>query len=993
MAKASAFITLLEKNGLDDSRAIANVSPVPFTENNLADWLVRMEITNTGVSKTNNGSLTLRIDELGTFIRSGPILIDEATKNTYLIEMQIKQDINNDGSFGSGVFHPTDNPNGEGSIVLRAIIGQPQIRIDQSFGEILQLQLTGIEYALKEMVTSEWHLFQTPNESFQNRLDEIDFYGSLRSQGSQNFLPTEPQLSFKLNEPTKIHDTFTDIIDQLSLPDVAGGSFNDYYFDVDPDPSNTNYIAVTAEVFGQQDSGVIIDPLSVNVADTGEEETVVTDNISYKNHVILIGSSTGGSMPTERSRFASNYEHGRTRAEWDSAHGLYVVGDLVRYITPTTYNPHLITYHRCISSHTAQASLNPIDFHNVLWESDFTTIPPYITTSATFYRQGEIVSQISGSDVEFYQCNTSGTYGTGLILSGSSVFTFIDEVSITGYTPFVSYSPWTNDVDLWKDQLAGRGFQPSQSEGWAFDWNITKANYNRSDPDSHYETITPKVITGFRSSQPSNVSREYYDGQRFVLNNGASGSEWSGQQKRLAELDGSGVNGEWRFSLLPDDTSLVCSLEDGKIFKYFEGSGLWGEQWSGTDIDNTDKPSPFHLCSNVGLVAGATGIAGQAVQFTYNWAVNTLDLGNTHQFRTSRGAWISSSFPLPRLDTANFNTGELWGGNGTSTPPRGTLDTNNFDRSRKGFIGWNNGIDDEDYGKLSALVFKMRVGMFTNSALDDLAEGQPDVPMIAWFSDKFDRIWYTKFKLRRNGQWDIVRIPIGDLAQNNLYFARWDELAKLNDVPLTFLDYTISQKEFSGVQFDWRFVKHWGCFMQESYLDVGLYKNGLERAFEFGEDIQADLSANWYWYMSGIGGAIIRSQLQKNTPVTQNYIRLGTKIAIDDLHFEKEQIVTSNDTPVVFPRTAVEHLSSENDYLNLKQRAIANQARKRFFPQIWHIRSTGDIRLRFGYRFKVAGSRVPDSPQEMVISQVKHIYDHDGYHTEIAGFRKFFTSG
>ena len=315
--------------------------------------------------------------------------------------------------------------------------------------------------------------------------------------------------------------------------------------------------------------------------------------------------------------------------------------------------------------------------------------------------------------------------------------------------------------------------------------------------------------------------------------------------------------------------------------------------------------------------------------------------------------------------------------------------------------------------------------------------------MTFWAIDKFDRVWFKKFKSRRNGQWDEVKIPVGEMAQNNLYFARWDELSLLLDgVPLTEWDFTLKEKEFSGVNFDWKFMKWWGIQLNEAYVDSGLYKNGHQRAFEFGEDVLADLSANWYWYLLGSAGSIIKNALPKHTPITQNLIRNSAKIALDDLHFEKEQIVTSDDTSITKPRTSIEYVSQESDYLNLKSRSIASQARKRFFPQTTHIRSTGDVRLRFGKHFKVKGSRVLENPTNFTawsnggnysinskvsyngysyqalkastsaspkqpdtnsdywenlnkysISTVRHLFDHDGYHCEIAGFRKFVVSG
>jgi len=1034
LGRTNALVTLLLNNGRDGLRTVASGGLVAATEDNLKDWFVRLTITNTGISKTNNGTLTLRIDNVGTFIRTAPILVNEATKNTYLIELQLQQDHDNDDDFSS----VTENGN-----ILRAIIGQPQIRIDQTFGEILTIQLTGIEYRFKEVMTSEWHLFQTPLESFNNRLAELNDVASvsgIRTESDVVLLPQSPKISVKPSGPVTVHSTLTDIIDLLSQPSVAGGAFDDFYFDVKPQEgagAHTNHMSVEAIKFGTADSLVTIDPLSLNVFDAEEENTIVTNNIEYKNNVIAIGTATGGSMPMERTRFASSYEHARIREEWDTTKS-YAVGDLVKFrFAGTPLKPHLITYHRCISA-TTPSDADPTLTWGTLWEHDFTVYPNYITTSGAFYKAGEIVTLTTGGTVTFFQANVDGVHPSPPSANWTSLLGGVE----SSYTAFVSYTPWTNDVDLWKETLAGvsqaQGLTPTY-EGWAFDWNITKANYNREDFDNHFEPVSVKVVTGLLGTQPT--GNKEYDSQRYLLTGTPTGAEWSGNGDKIAEYDDTQPSGsKWKFSESPVLTDMVNNLDTGRVLQY-DGAN-WIVQWNGEILGNSDRPSPFHICKNVGLIAGATGVSGQAVEFLYDWTVPFPATATTHFNRTSRGVWISQSFPLPRIDTSNFNVGLLYGGI-SNTISTGTIDTNNYDVDHQGQKGWNKGILDEDFGIISAMVFKMRVSMFRNSAGTSLVEGQPDIPMTFWCIDKFDRVWYSNFKLRRNGQWDTVRIPVGELAQSNLYFARWDELAKLNGVTITELDFTINEKEFTGVQFDWRFVKHWGCQLSEAYVETGLYKNGHQRAFEFGEDVIADLQANWYWYMLGPLGVTVKNSLPQHTPVTQNHIRFSAKIAIDDLHFEKEQVATSNDTAVTDPRTIVEHVSTENDYLNLKERAAGFESRARFFPQIWHIRATGDVRLQFGKRFTILGSRVPDQPtnygawniitpytagqkvrftsaggtfaygalisttgdqpdtnptvwenlNQAVVSEVTHTYDHDGYHVDIAGFRKFVVSG
>jgi len=1054
MASTKAFATLLDTDvpdnqKRDQSRTIYTDAVIPNQENNLADWLIGLEIENTGISKVNSGEITLRIDERGTFVRSDPILVNEDSKNKYMIEIQLKQDLDNDDDFND----PTEQ-----GIVLRGLIGQPSVVQNSSYGEILRIPLISVQYRLKEMVTSRWLLFNSPSESFSERVSEINipYNYPVRSTTIANNLPTSPLLSYKPTGPKSIHDSMAEIIDALSNPQVDGGAFDDYYFEIENNPSETNYLDITADKFGSVDSGVIIDPLSLDVEDTGEENTTVTDNITYKNHVIVIGDQKSGSLPMERTRFASNFQHAIIRYEWDSG-TTYQAGDLVKHITSANNKPHLITYHRSLTD--SNTGNNPISTHGTNWEIDFTDIPPFITTSDAYYKVGEIVSHENGGTIYFYQCNEEQSYTTTHFSSSSpptppSGWSFITSISSTFYEPFVSYSPWTNDVDIWKQTLAGRGdgtanyaptIDSTKYQGWAWDWNVTKSNFNRENLHSSFEEISPKVITGFTSqfsivSESGVPSKMKYDSNRLLIDSAGS-APWLNNLNKIAEYDAS--TGTWQLSKEAVSGDTVINLFDAKIWK-FNGSA-WEAKWDPLDSANNDKPTPFHLCKNVGLIAGATGIAGQAVEFDYDWFVAVPVAGDEHPNRTSRGVWISSTALLPRHDTNQYDVGELYGGTPSGGSKHlGTIDTNNYDKDRKGFIGWNKGIDDEDYGRISALAFKMRVSFFKTRDGGGLIHGIPDIPMTFWAIDKFDRVWFHRFKLKRNGEWDDVTIPIGELAMTNLHHARWDELATFFDgVPITGLDFTIKEREFSGIAFDWKYMKYWGVQLDESYTGVGLYKNGLERAFEYGEDLMADLAGN-LWYQGGaliynVGGYIFGGSDFQAIPATQNFIRLSARIAIDDLHFQKELLATSSDTSIQNARTEVQYVGNEVDYVNLKTRAKARVARQKFFPQTVHIRTSGDVRLRFGQSFKVSGSRVIENPNnypdwsigqsyvigdkvdylgytyqaltnntnqiplnspndwenlnKYVVSNVRHIFNHDGYFCEVAGFRKFVVSG
>ena len=95
--------------------------------------------------------------------------------------------------------------------------------------------------------------------------------------------------------------------------------------------------------------------------------------------------------------------------------------------------------------------------------------------------------------------------------------------------------------------------------------------------------------------------------------------------------------------------------------------------------------------------------------------------------------------------------------------------------------------------------------------------GMSSIPMVFWAVDVFDRVWFYKFNLRANNQWESVTIPFGEFSPQNLHFPRYDELTNFLGYPLTFNSFTIKEKEYNGVAFDWRFVRGWGMFWAGSY--------------------------------------------------------------------------------------------------------------------------------------------------------------------------------
>ena len=312
----------------------------------------------------------------------------------------------------------------------------------------------------------------------------------------------------------------------------------------------------------------------------------------------------------------------------------------------------------------------------------------------------------------------------------------------------------------------------------------------------------------------------------------------------------------------------------------------------------------------------------------------------------------------------------------------------------------------EDMGRIVGLKFRLKAGFFKDSDefLGDSipnpnrenkvplnpVTGLASIPFTFWAVDLFDRVWFFEFQLRRNDQWEIVEIPFGQLSQSRkLFFGRWEELPKFWGYIVSVVDFTLKEKEFSGVAFDWRFVKGWGMQWKGAYNERGFYEGGqgqfwkrlTQQIMQLLGDVQNSTANKIVEFL--VGEKAIRA----------NAIIRNATISIEDPFFIKELTVNSDDEHVDNARTKVEIKVTEDDYEGAKILARSRKARLSFFPQFYHMRSTGDVRLRLGHRFKVRGDRVPEGEQDLVVSEVTHIWDHTGYHMEALGERKFVTTG
>ena len=821
----------------------------------------------------------------------------------------------------------------------------------------------------------------------------------------------------------------------MSLPGVSGGVFTDYFFDfdanltVDGDMStgSINSFDTTAGKFGGASSGVIIDPLSVSAPDTEKDKTINVDLVSFKNNIILQAAPRGGTLPMEQSRFNSQWQHAQNRPEYSSVEPYFDGSDDVngqslvkREDNSPSSGKSIVRFFKYIGTNNSTAA-DPISIGQSDWFEDFTVIPAWSRYAQ--YDEFEVVYTISGGAIEFWELDSGETAIPGetspVIDTENQWSKIFNDIPESQHEPFFSYTPWTSDFLLQKANLSDTQIPESGYVGVVPDWNFERANFDRVNSENQFEQVSAKAVVRAEKNSANIPSAEIVNGARFLIN-GVGAGDFAGEDNEVAEWfqPPQELVGEWKFSKASSDfetNEVVTDLNTGQIWGWSGGS--WSVLWDPTASNGTSS-SAFHAVHNgdigemgFGLIGGATQIPGQAIRLKYNW--NQFD---SFLNLSSRGAWWVQHLPMPRVDNID-GSGRTLG----DIYANSTLDTTNLDINRLGQLGWNNGLDSEDLGRISALTMKVRLSI--EDVNGDLVHDYANMPFTGWAIDVFGRIWSTNFTVRRNGQYSRIRLSFGDRAPQKLYHNRIDEL--FNFYGFTFSqNFFLKEKQFSGVEFDWRFVKSWGIFWNVAYDDNGMYI-GVRDQF-------VETLSQWAQQI----GNFALSKLTDNILPAKNLVIDHVFLDIDELAFEKQLIVNSDDSAVSTARTEIAHEAQETDYLNAKGKAQGMKERKKFINQAWFMKSHGDVRLRLGQLFKAIGSRVPEQDDnysawniitgydqgdkvskggfvwqsrrennvgrvpetnpdwwqnlnELVCAEVKHIIDNDGYMTEITGVRKF----
>ncbi len=604
----------------------------------------------------------------------------------------------------------------------------------------------------------------------------------------------------------------------------------------------------------------------------------------------------------------------------------------------------------------------------------------------------------------------------------------------TGRTRFFSYSPWTSNFKTMRagtlfgirDSTEEAQFKNVGYQGVVPDWNLSRANFDRVVADDRFEQVVGKDVIETLNDQPAQGER--YLGARFLVGTNPTGA-FAGEANKIAEwardtdFAFSPNVGDWKFSNFPQvdetiihqargvwlvwggvsweelwkinrplvkvsiTTQIANKIREGALalvipLRIANAFGLLSFLYDKEEFDDTTRHSPLHICKDIKLVEGSSGIPGQAFELRFEWnaleelrisPILTIPLTNANKRNfSSIGAWWYMPFPIPKFDTFGIDVGEI--------SKNGTLDTNNLDFNHKHEIGWNNGIDSEDLGRIQQVSFKARLKLI-GSLTEGLVVGYSDMPMVFWARDIFDRVWFANYKLRRNGEYSLIRISFGENGIQNLHHARYDELLELFGIVLD-INWFLKEKEFTGIEFDWRFVKSMGTFYEIGYNSEGLYI--ANQMIDYVKNVATQAFSQIFPFLVSV--LFPGEDFQANDFLVNHAL-----LAIDEFRFDKQLYTNSDDISVPDARTVLDHQAPEVDYINAKITAQASKQRKLFVEQAWFMKAHGDVRLRFGEKFIARGPRVPNplGEQDLICNEVKHIIDSDGYMIELTGKRKF----
>jgi len=941
-----------------------NSTPTAITEGGLIDgdlkpFYARLtEKEGDGLVPSAVLSLYIQVD--GKFVRTAPILIDKDAPDKYLIQIEMKQD-------------------GKASELQRYRLSTPTFTDDPDLGEIMQIPLESIAYnALKETRCGLNDELVTPQERVINILTFNNGQG-----GSQNVtlafnivdidIPNNASLQFDYlpTSPKPIGDLLDDVIERIEEAGPLGGVFKNYFYHTYANPSSTNVVQIFFQEFGKNDSGVIISPDN-DQDGSPNDKALMTSNKKRKKIALVKFGNRSGSLRMEHARFASNHIHAINRPEWVSGQP-YLAGDIVRY-TDTIISPNIIRFFTASNNIAGVVTPNQ---DNPNWFEDFTEIPPF--SGNAFYEVNEVVTFISGGAINYFFANTANgpsPVTPNLSANWTSIpFARPENRSVV----FETYTPFTNDLNIAKVNLADNGSPPAGYQGYAVDWNYERILNDVPDQTDRFKIVTGKSVRKIINSPPIGLSRELYDGFRVLVGTSPSG-EFAGHANQIAEFARDSFQGilpHWEFSSNPIENDFIPLVHSSGNAIRFDGAN-WVNAWS---IADNAKPAPVHLVRSMRLVKGSSGIPGQATELRFDWK-DSLELGEDNN-RTSRGAWYHNFYPTPIADTLGTNLGGIYGGNGTSFPNNPRINHINLNQNRKGLIGYNRGLDSEDMGRITAHSFKPRLGIWRSTDESEKSKGKKNIPMIYWRKDFNSRFFFKEYSIPENNEFTTIDISLPPFGPTDLYFNRVDELVQVLGFTLPF-DFFIQEKEFSGVRYEFRKNDSWGTFMKGSYNDTGMYtgcyKNFIDRYIEAGTQLIPDILE----FINDIAtGQEVGAFATEAASIDH------VNLAIDEEYYVKEGYAIFPTTQVDDPRTDFIQMQEEVDYLTARAKAEARVIKNDFYPNERHVAIGTNLDIQYGQEVTETGSRVPGGSLKSVVSFKEEVYDNKGTNTRLFLVRKF----
>ena len=944
-----------------------NPTPTGITEGGLIDGdllaptHVARIVQEKGDGKVPSAILSLYIPSDGMFVQAAPILIDKDAPDKYLIEIEINQI-------------------GRTPELQRYRLSTPYFTDDPDLGEIMQIPLESIAYnALAESLGSINDELLTPKQRVINILDAHNGQGGtdnvlLTFDESDIDIPDSDALQFDYTptSPKPVMNLLQEVIDRIEQAGPLGGVFKNFFYDTTADPNNTNLVKIFFEEFGNQDSGVIIDPDNPQEA-SPNDKTLMTSNKKRKKITVTKFGLKSASLLMDHTRFASEFIHAQNRSEWDVLRD-YLEGDPVKW-TDTSQTPNIVRFFTA-NSDIASGGNDP-NIENVNWFEDFTIIPEF--SEDAFYEVAETVTVEIGGAINFFRANTeNGPSTTPPNLSSDWTQTMLARPA-SSYEGFFSYSPMTSDLDNAKQNLADIDSPPSGYIGYAVDWNYERVLNDIPDFTNRFRTVTGKSVRRIENNPPTGLALELYNGFRVLVGTAPTGV-FVGHENQIAEFTRDpfqGVTSEFRFSDNPvDGDTIPLNHDTGEALK-FDGVD-WVAVWT---ISNNNKPAPIHLVRSARLVKDSVGIPGQATEQRFDW--KDLISGGEDNNRTSRGAWYNVFYPYPIRTSPSTGLGGIYGGDGVTFPPNPQVNHINLNQNRKGLIGWNRGIDSEDLGRISEHTFKPRIGFWRSTDESEKSKGKANLEMIYWRKDNNNRFFFKDFIISENNEFTTIKIPLPPFGPTNLYFNRLDELAEVLGYTIPF-DFFIKEKEFSGVRYEWRKNQSWGIFLKQTYNNTGMYVGCYRNYFDSVAESATQLFPDILEFIDDVfNGNDVGAFVTAASSIDH------VNLAIGEEYYVKEGYAIFPTTQVSEPRYDFVNLQSENDYLTARAKSESHVIKNDFYPNERHIACGGDIDIKYGQLVTETGSRVPGGSLSSVVSNIKETFDNKGFNSELFLVRKF----